>query len=166
MKNQNNDFARGRNYIFNLIKFRQYSQKEIRDKLKAKGFEPEIIKETLDYFKKVKLVNDREFAEFWINTRMSKPLGFKAIQKELEQKGIPGAIIEELFSQKKPAFNEAETVQKIAEQRFSKLTARWPGGQSQKSLEKIKAQIYGYLMRRGFESDIIIAAINKVTLSS
>src|SRR3989338_3922707 len=151
-----NDLSYGRNYVFRLLSARQRSEKELRQRLSFKGFDPEITEELTDYFKKLNLINDREFARAWIETRLNKPLGFKAIIKELRQKGISEEIIAELIGQKKASFDEITAVRELAERRWARLKS------SNKPKEKLKSQLYAYLIRRGFPNEIVCDTVNKI----
>lgn len=154
--NRDKDFVRGSNYVRGLLRLRPRSEKEIRDKLKVKKYESKALEELVAYFKNLNYINDREFAKAWLESRLRKPLGFKAIRAELIQKGVDSEIIEELLSQKSRNFNEAMVVQELAEKRFNKLRGK------QDSAEKIKDKLYGYLLRRGFSNDIIIGVIGNL----
>ena len=58
-----NDLTYGRNYVFRLLSARPRGENELRQKLAFKGFDPEITDELINYFKKLNLINDREFAQ-------------------------------------------------------------------------------------------------------
>lgn len=150
------DLNSGRNYLFRLIKFRMRSEKELRDKLKNKHYEPSTIEELISYFKGLGYCDDGEFARSWINYRLSKPLGLRAIEVELRQKGIGREIINELISEKKSILNELDIARELAKARLEKLK-----GKKDKD-DKIKQKLYHYLSRRGFSGDIVGEVINQI----
>lgn len=150
------DLSSGRNYVLRLIKFRIRSEKELRDKLKAKQYDGPTTEELIAYFKRLGYVNDREFARSWISYRLSKPLALRAIEAELRQKGIGREIIDELISEKKSTLNEFEIARELAKARLEKLKMR--KGQA----DKTKQKLYYYLSRRGFSSDIVSEVINQI----
>ena len=149
--------AGGRRYILSLLKLRQRSEKEIRDKLKARNYSPELITGLVDYFKGLGYINDREFAAAWINSRLTKPLGFKAIEIELRQKGICDEIIAEFIREKKASVSEAGIVKELVIKRWNKLQEK------KEPLVKARVKLYAYLLRRGFESEIVSEAVNELT---
>ena len=151
-----NDLTYGRNYVFRLLSSRPRGENELRQRLALKGFDPEITEELTNYFKKLNLINDREFAKGWIENRLNKPLGFKAIIKELRQKGIREEIIAELIEQKKASFDELTAVRELAEKRWTRIKS------SNKPKESLKSQLYAYLVRRGFPSEIVYDTVNKI----
>lgn len=150
------DLNSGRNYLFRLIKFRIRSEKELKDKLKAKLYDGPTIEELIAYFKRLGYVNDKEFARSWIDYRLSKPLALRAIEMELKQKGIGREIINELISEKKGTLNEFEIARELAKTRLEKIRCR------KDKDDKIRQKLYCYLSRRGFSSDIVSEVINQI----
>lgn len=150
------DLNSGRNYLFRLIKFRIRSEKELKDKLKARQYDGPTIEELIAYFKRLGYVNDKEFARSWIDYRLSKPLALRAIEAELKQKGIGREIINELISEKKGTLNEFEIARELAKKRLEKIRCR------KDKDDKIRQKLYYYLSRRGFSSDIVSEVINQI----
>lgn len=148
--------------LYRLISIRQRSEKEIRDyfriknqRAKIKGketYNDEVIEATIKKLKELRLINDLEFAKAWIQAR-SKKKGIRAIKPELFQKGISKEIIEEVTSNKKQDTNEEEIAARLLEKKIN----------SWKNLEplKFKKKAYEFLMRRGFEYDIVKDVIEK-----
>ncbi len=144
---------KAREYVFLLLKFRLRSERELYSRLKRKKFIEPIIKKTISFLKNKGFINDTEFAESWIASRIKKPLGLRRLRQELRLKGIDKEIIEGQIQKIKESYCEEEVVLKIAKEKFSKLTGIEPN--------KAKRRIFGLLMRRGFSPDIISDAINQ-----
>lgn len=155
MIKQDKHLNKARQTVYRLIKSRWHSEKEIYDKLLLRGFDNKEIKETLGYFKEINLINDYNFAESLIDYRLHKAFGLKRISEELEQKGVRKEIIEELINKKKSSCNETDTVINLIRKRLERLKT------SQRSKEKIKSQIYAYLIRRGFQEAAVSNAVNQ-----
>ena len=89
-----------------FLSFRPRSEKEIIDYLSKKtkkalpvARQEKIKDKVLFKLKKQNLINDNEFADWWIDQRMSlRPKGKIALEKELLQKGISRQIIENKLS--------------------------------------------------------------------
>lgn len=144
--------------MLGLIKFRQRSEKEIRDKLALKGYSPEILEELIRYFKGAGYINDREFARAWITSRLRKPLGFRLIRQELRQKGVSEEIIDEVSREKRQSIDEYGIIEGLAGKYYQRLKEK-------KELpQKIKPKLYAYLTRRGFSSDSAGEVIRKIIL--
>jgi len=89
------DFEKILNKVYRFLSLRPRSEKEVADYLKKrKIFSPDFEK-ILKTLKRQKLINDLEFAKWWIEQRETfKPKGKIALRSELKQKGIPEEIIE------------------------------------------------------------------------
>ena len=152
----NRDLPAGRNYVWRLLKLRLRTEFEIRDKLKFKNFSAALIDELIAYFKEKGHINDRKFANFWIEGRLNKPLGFKAIERELESKGLSIELVQELISLKKKEVDEVSLARELTQRQFNKLKER------KEPAEKIKPKLYGYLTRRGFSAETISEIITEL----
>jgi regulatory protein len=155
LKNQRIDaLQKARNYAFLLLKFRLRSEKELAERLKRKKFEPRVISETLAFLKEKRFLDDRLFAKTWIEWRIAKPLGVIRLRQELRAKGIDKEIIDETLEEVKKNYSEESVVSGLAKERFKKL----------KGVERNKAKqrILGYLLRRGFSTDLVIEAIRRL----
>lgn len=150
------DLASARNYVWRLIAFCQRSEREIRDRLKIKEYEPKIVEEVAAYFKDLGYINDKEFARSWIESRLAKPLGLRVIREELKKKGIEEEIIDSLLKEKKPAGDESAIVEKLAEKYLNTLKRK------EGTVQRIKPKLYGYLIRRGFSPDIVTETISRI----
>lgn len=142
-----NNAEKARAYAFLLLKFRLRGENELKARLKQKGFSEELSEATVSFLKDKEFIDDRVFAKGWVSSRLKRPLGLRKIEQELTQKGLAKEIIQDALAQAKEDYHESQVVSQLAQQRFSKL----------KDIEplKAKARVYGYLMRRGFASDIV-----------
>ena len=88
---------KARAYAFLLLKFRLRSENELRERLKQKGFSPELAEDTISFLKDREFLDDRVFAKGWVASRLKRPLGLRRIQQELAQKAkITQSIVSEL----------------------------------------------------------------------
>src|SRR4051794_39564708 len=80
------------------LSFRPRSQKEITDYLKKKNAEQKLQERVLSYLHDNKLIDDKEFASWWVDQRTRlTPRSKRIIAIELAQKGIDREIIEKAF---------------------------------------------------------------------
>ncbi len=140
--------------VFRLFKFRPRSEAELREKLRDKAFEHEIIDQTIAYFLKLGLIDDQIFAKGWIQSRLNKPYGTRRIKQELKQKGISDEIIATELEKAKTHYDELEAITKISNKRL----------RIYKNLDKIKTRrrLQDYLLRRGFSPENIQKALKGV----
>lgn len=148
------DITKAKRIVFQLLKFRERSRKEIEERLKKKKFTRETINTVIDYLDKLDLINDEEFASGWMKSRLNKPLGLRRISFELKQKGITEEIIEQAQNNIKDNYSEYEVVSKLAKEKLQKL----------KNLDskKAKGRIYSFLIRRGFSLDVINEVVSEL----
>jgi regulatory protein len=148
--------------VYGLSSFRMRSEKEVRDYLKRLSFKrklkgdeelsPIVIESTIDRAIKKGLINDKDFAKAWIDSRRkSKNKGKIALKQELFQKGIDKEIVEENLT-------DSEGEGKLAEQAIEKKSRIW------KNLSKLelRKKATDFLMRKGFEYSVVKAVVDKL----
>lgn len=153
---RNRDLAAARIYLWRLIRFRQRSEREIRERLTRKEYPPQVIDEAVAYLRGIGYLNDYEFAKAWIESRLRKPFGLRVIRLELERKGIEEEIIEGLLQETKQTWDEGAVVERLAGKYFSTLKKK------KEFPQRIKPKLYSYLIRRGFSPDIVSEAISRI----
>jgi len=145
---------KAKDYAFLLLKFRLRSENELRQRLKKKKFDADIIELTLFFLKDKGFIDDNYFAKTWIESRIKKPLGIRRLKAELSIKGINKAIIDTQIDEIKKSYSEEDIVGGIAKDRLNKLKGIDP--------QKAKKRVYAYLLRRGFSPEVVIDALNQI----
>ena len=148
------DLKKAKEAVFRLLKVRYRSEHEVRERLKQKGFEAEIVEETIQYFHKIKLLNDQEFARHWISYRLLKPYGQYRIRYELQEKGVDAKIINEELNSAFTDRSEDEIARELLSKRITKYKDMDP--------QKLKQRMYGYLSRKGFSAPIVRQALKNL----
>ncbi len=148
--------------MYRWFEIRQRSEKEVKDYFRIKNLELRIkgketvsdlsVESVIATLKRKGILNDLQFAKAWIDAR-SKKKGIRVIKQELFQKGISKEIIEEI-SNKMQDTNWEEVASKLLEKKLRV----W------RNLEplKLKKKAFDFLMRRGFEYDVVSDAIEKI----
>ena len=134
------------NYALNFLNFKWRTEKEIRNKMLLKGYDEEIIQETISYLKEQKLIDDRRFAEGFVKDKINfNKLGKYRLKNELYNKGISGDIIDEVLSE-----NCDDELERAMELGRKKLP-------SYKNDDKnaIYRKLGGFLQRKGYSYDCI-----------
>lgn len=127
------------------LSYRPRSEKEIRDRLMRKNFDPLIIDKVIEKLKEDKFLNDTEFAEWWIDQRQEfKGKSKYVIKNELSEKGIDKQTIETTLDTAKDDYETAKELFEKKKRRFENYTGD----------EYIK-KVTGFLQRKGFSWDII-----------
>ncbi len=150
---KNKDLASAKSASFRLIKFRARSEKEIRDKLKEKGYEASVINEAVEYLTRSKFLDDSLFARLWVESRIKRSIGPKRLEVELKKKGISEATIDKTLSNILKEYDEEGVIAQIIEHKLKKMSGLEP--------EKKKARLYGLLLRRGFPQGKIYSALQE-----
>lgn len=131
---------------------RPRSQKELEKKLKNKGFTQAIIKETIKKLQEFDYLNDKKFAQSWLEARKLSGKGKFIVQKELKEKGINEEIIKKIL-EKYSTDDEFE----IARELVNKKIKNYQKG----NIFTKKQKIARYLASRGFGWETIIKILKR-----
>lgn len=147
--------------MYRLFNIRQRSEKEIRDYFKNLSFKRKvkseeelplnIINMVIELMKRKGMVNDKQFAISWMQSRTRK-YGPQRIKQELYKKGIDREIIDEVFSS-----GFVVSGQEVAQKLLEKKIESWKNFPPL----KFRKKAYEYLLRRGFEYSQIKYIIEK-----
>jgi len=132
----------------NFLSYRARSEKEIKDKLKNKGYSERVIDEVISDLKRSDLVNDNQFALNWIKDRLEhKPRGEKLLRAELSRLGIKEEFIEKTLAQVYPKENEIEIAKGLIKKRKRRYANLEP--------RLAKKRMSDFLLRRGFPYEVV-----------
>ncbi|MBA2176537.1 recombination regulator RecX [Halobacillus locisalis] len=131
----------------NYLSYRMRSEKEIRTYLKDKEIEPEHIDEIVNRLHKEKLLDDQEFANSLVRTRvMTSSKGPLLLKKELIEKGVTASEAEEALNHY--TFDQQyEKAMKFAEKKMK--------NDRKKSYRQQFQNVQQTLMQKGFTGDIV-----------
>lgn len=142
-------------------------KKVIQDKLKAKGYEEEVIKRTMDFLEHYKLVNDNQYAKsFSHDSIFLKKHGKNRIKQSLKQKGVADEDIHEAL-ERISEDDEIDVATKLLEKKIDsyirKLEKKYEKPNEYKYELKNKCQTF--LMQRGYNFEIAATVTERVVLS-
>lgn len=157
MKQCNNNYDKALNFAYFYLKFRFRTKKEVINYLHKKSkkyhFSGEVIDQVIKTLEEQELINDKKFIEWFIEQRSkSKQKGEFVLRGELIRFGIEKNLIDEYFE------NNRLDEEKLADEA---LKSRW---ERFKNLDKKMRfqKAAQFLLRRGFDFDIIKKTINKL----
>ncbi|GFR37652.1 regulatory protein RecX [Insulibacter thermoxylanivorax] len=132
---------------------RPHTEQEIVNKLRRAGFEQEdVIEAVTEKLRKLELLNDRLFAEQWLEQRVrAQKKGRNLIRHELMQKGVAKEHID-------AALNALDDETEY-EQALHLGLKKWRQTKGERMVRRHKTA--GYLMRRGFPADIVRKVVNE-----
>ena len=142
------EFDNAKTKILKYVLYKKRSENEIIKKFENE-FDSDLIQAVLSDLKEKDYVNDANYIKRSVNEFMAlRNLSLFEIKYKLMSKGIKPSDIEEYFSQNYEMLMEYEksSAKKIAQKKFSKM-------------EEI--DIKKYLMKKGYKSDSIKAALNE-----
>ncbi|HCJ65748.1 MAG TPA: hypothetical protein DHV62_00075 [Elusimicrobia bacterium] len=142
-----------RNYASKLLKYRNRSEKEIREKLKQKKFNDTVIADTIGWLKEKKYLDDQQFTREWIESRKRKGYSKKYIHWELKQKGISAETVNLDFDEQEGLLSDKEVAKKLVEKKIKQYRNLEP--------TKVKQRIQNLLLRHGFSWEIIEEVLKK-----
>ena len=131
---------RAYNAALNFLSYRPRSAREIRDYFRRKAADPQVVEAVIERLQRVNLVNDDEFARFWVENRQNfRPRGARALRVELRQKGLATETIE-------------TALQSIGDETEIALEAGRKKMRSYRTLgdRDFLSRMIGFLQRRGF----------------
>ncbi|MCJ7551018.1 MAG: RecX family transcriptional regulator [Anaerolineae bacterium] len=135
---------RAHSRALDYLSYRPRSETELRDYLLEKEFPESDVEEVLARLNRVGLVDDAEFARYWIDNRARfRPRGGRMLQYELQRKGVASETIEEALDD----YDELAAVRKVAQEQARRLQHLPP--------DKFRRRLYARLARRGFSSGLI-----------
>jgi len=149
----------------NLLTKRDYSEKALRDKLLQGEYPDDIVEQAMNYVKSFGYIDDQRYAQMYYRTyQNSKPLG--KIREELLKKGISKELTENLVNEvvnssndENEAFFERESREET-ELAMAKQLLQKKHYDCQNADYKEKQRMYGFLMRKGFSSEIVFKALS------
>jgi regulatory protein len=137
--------------VYAFVSIRPRSEWEMKSWLKRKKVDPSTQELIIEKLHTLSLLNDLDFAKWWIEQRNTfRPKGAAFLKHELRKKGVPVSIISQAVAE--TPIDEEVLARTLVEKKIRTLS-RYPSDvQSQK--------LFDYLSRRGFSLSIIRRVID------
>lgn len=133
-----------------LLSRQKYTKKAIVDKLKAKGYDADIIENVINKLAEYGYINDEDFVKSFVNCNTTKSR--RAIEASLMQKGIKREVIKEVLEDSTTKESEREKCV-LASQKYMK----------NKILDdNVAKKLKAHLMYKGFMFEDILYAIKQL----
>ena len=147
---------RAKQKAFSYLARRDYSEKELSDRLKRKGFREPIIIGLIEDLKQSQFINDGTFSrQFARNKIIQKPVGRRDLAFSLKQKGISEDILEATLDEIYTEYDEKELALCLAKQKLKTIKNQVP--------IKVKKRIGDFLFRRGFNWEIVEQVFEEIS---
>ncbi|TRX64088.1 recombination regulator RecX [Corynebacterium hiratae] len=142
-----------RSRALGLLDQRARSRKELRDRLVAADFEPDVVEDVVDDLAGVGLVDDETFAKEWVRQRHARRgKSARALNVELKEKGVEAADRAAALEQITEESEEA-VARRVAEKKARTLKSV-PADRHER--DKFLRRIVGTLARRGYRQELVM----------
>ncbi len=134
-----------------LIDYRPRSVREVRQRLKRAGVEPDKIETVVESLKNAGLLDDSEFSKAWVESRLrSNPKGKRLIEWELRQKGVSDQQITAALE----SVDEEDAAYRAALKRLPRLQPL--------TAQERRRKLIDHLARNGFGFDVIEDVLRRI----
>lgn len=147
------DIRKAYNTAINYLSHRMRSESEVREHLKKKEISDAVIKEAIHKLYEFKFLNDEEFANAFVQTKLNTTdKGADVIKLELKEKGIAPDLITK-------AIEEVSYDEQL--EKAIKLSEKYALKNKKDSSRILKQKIEQMLKRKGYSFSIIRAALDE-----
>ena len=138
-----------------LLTDRPRSRRELDQRLRSKGFEPEVAERVLDRLEQVDLVDDGAFAQAWVQSRHTYAgKGRRAMAMELRLKGVADHHVATALAQVDDEA-EATRARELVQRKLRSLTV--PEDTQQRAA--VVRKLVGVLARRGYAQGLAFTVV-------
>lgn len=149
-------FSRCKETALRIIEKSYKTEKEVREKLKQKGYEENAIDYGIKFLKEYSFINDMYYAKAFISDKLNS-MGSQKIKYNLIQKGIDKEIIEEeLININKE--NERSIALDMAKKKLEIIKKK------ENDNYKISSKLYRHLISKGYEMSIVSDVVKEIML--
>jgi len=141
-----------------ILKYRFNSAGELRRKLRAKGFDRDVIDATVTRLGNEKWLDDARFAAAYVRTRSQKRKGRLRIRRELIGAGVSDDIIERAVSENVEAEDERARARALAEKKQASLARRY-------APEVVRNKLTAYLLNQGYDAALVRGILKEIKVA-
>lgn len=143
---------RARLRCMNLLQTKDYTRRQLENKLKQGEYPEKIIEDAIAYVESYGYINDEEYVRNFIEYNSDKKSRMR-IENDLMRKGVRRELIGEIFDELKESGMEIDEITMIQKLLLKK------NYHSQSATDKEKRKMYAFLSGKGFCSDVISRAL-------
>ena len=142
----------------NYLAKREYCERELWQKLTARGGDPESVREALSALKEKGYLDDYRYATAFVRDRREfRPCGAAMIRKELSAKGVAAEIIETAIEEEYDEERQRETLRTL----LLKAAANAPQNNAEEML-KYRNKIIRRMLSKGFPQSMVLDESNNL----
>lgn len=140
----------------NFLSYRPRSTREVEDYFRRRKLEPELVPAVVERLVRAGLLDDQEFARFWVENRQTfRPKGARALSGELRQKGLSREVIE-------------GALEELGDEEETAILAGRRKAQGLRHLDEREffRRMIGFMQRRGFTYETAAAATRRLAIEN
>ncbi len=161
--------SRAREAASRLLSVRARTVSEMRDRLRRKDFDAEVVEETVTWLLDRDLLDDAAFCREFLAGRLERrPRGRFGLVQELRKRGVARDLAERMVEEvlEEEGIDEADVARRAAERWLGKQSedAREAlgSGEPEETARKLRRRLYAHLERRGFPRGVARRTLDRV----
>ncbi len=140
-----------------LVERRMIGTEELADRLRRRGFDAKVARETVDHLQAHHLLDDVAYGRALIEAeRARRPTGAARLRQKLIQKRLPPELVDRLVDEADAGYDAVHEARELARARL-RTTAMQRADTPTRT-----RRLWGLLTRRGFDAETIRAALDDV----
>ncbi len=142
------------NYAVSVLSRNAKSEKQLRDKMREKGYDDQFIDSAIEKLKQQKYLDDEKYSEMLISSKLNAcKYGKRRIKEVLYEKGIERNIIEE----KLKLVSEEDEIERACCIGAKKLRTL-----KENDTRKKNIKLSNFLINKGFEYSVVRKAVSRL----
>ena len=138
-----------------FLNFKLRTAKEVYEKLEKLEVSDEVINQVLQQLMDHGFINDQFYAESYVRENFAlQKKGPKAVAFELKKKGVNDTIIQKALAE----FDEVTQLDQAIE-----IAQKYVDRQGNVPVKTVKQKVYGFLMQKGYDLDVVQSVISVLT---
>lgn len=151
---EEDNYIKGKNSALKILEKSFKTEKEMYDKLLQKEYDIKTINRIIEFLKSYSFINDDKYIELYIKEKI-KVQGKGKIKYSLLNKGIDEEKIN-FYLNNISSDEEKDIAHKLGEKKYEILC------KSENSTPKLKKKLGDYLLRNGYNFEVVNEVLNKV----
>lgn len=154
MSKDSSPHEKAKQRAFRLLAMCARSEKELREKLKEKGFEEPVVEEVAARLRELNYLDDESFARQWArNLAVNRLFGNRRIAASLMEKGITQTLIRQVLSEVREELSEEEAIIHLIRKKVDNRTGKMD--------YREKRRLAQSLMGKGFPLGLVFDILNR-----
>lgn len=144
---------------------RDCTEAQLKAYLLRKGASPDTLRPLFERFQGLGYLNDESYALRWAQSRLrGKPMGRARLERELQGRGIPRAIVQHVLDELYAELDELELARRLLGGRAAASRLRVVRRDEPEARHRVRqqARTVGFLQRHGFRPAVIRAVLREL----